>query len=459
MTYIHKALAKPPEFSYVPGNIWAGAVGAARHDIDLEQEFCKKYGGEMGIEYGKPVAGGLDVWVDPINGVDAGAGGFNAPYKTVKYAYQNVFNTIWLKPGRYTAKLDLRNTDRMLGSGQSRAVMIKAWAGKGTVVFVGAGQQPADMLWTSNSQRWEATPIGGEKAELIIYKDHGREIPIQWMPTAADVDTLGYGWHQDAVTKKITLRYENINVAQDASSFEIFYQTPGDTIFYGSKCYLKDIVFRGGNQIDIVYQGAIRPVFYAQNCTFEYLAGSNIHTEGAICMTQNCTSRRSVINDGFNYYDSNLNGLTPGGVPTLALEIDNICEANGIPETRAWSTNPNRNKQGSSGHGTTRVARINGVYRNNYGQNIADTGIGSHTWMVGSVLQNPYGQVGGGSPVGGYYNLWTEGTAWLDTVQAGGRLATYGLWAQGGVVNHRNCDFSGTVANVGGAGVLANWTT
>jgi hypothetical protein len=415
----------------------------------------------MGFESG-PEADN-DVFVDPVLGSDTtGTGRLHLPFATLKKAVKTGLGTIWLKPGRYTEKLDIRNSDRQLGSGESRAMMIKSWGADGKVIFVGAGQQPSQMTWTANGMLWEATPSGGETAQLILYIADGKEIPIQYVTSVAAITARGYGWYQDPTSKKITIRYENRNISTDKAKFEIIYQTPGPSLLWGAKLYIQGVTFRGGTQIDITYQGDVRPVVYFKNCRFEYIAGANVHTEGAICFTQNCVSRRSLVNDGFNYYDSVASGSTPGGIATQALEVDNICIDNGVPQCMGFVNyvdNQPRNKQGSSGHNSALICRINGLYAGNYGQNIADTGLASSTWMVGCDLQNPWGKVGGSSTEGGYYNLWLEGSVnYIDTVKAGGRLSTYGLYANtGSTVKTYECSFSGTVADTGGGGTVTTY--
>lgn len=447
------------EFNYVPGRIFECATsGLARHDIDLEWEFRSAYGAQMGSETGPSGAG--DIWVDPVGGSDSNGGGLSAPVKTLARAIAIALGTIWLLPGRYTERFDVRNSYRQLPDGSSRAFLIKPWGAQGSVVFATAGQQPAEMTWVDNGSLWEATPAGGQLADLVLFISGGKEIPIQYKTSAAAVNAGGYGWYQDPTTKKISMRYQGRNINADKAMFEIIYQAPASPIVYGGKIYIEGIKFRGVTQMDIRYENNVRPVFYAKNCTWEYGGGANVSTMGAICFTQNCISRRALVNDGFNYYDSVAAGSTPGGVPTHALEIDNSCLDNGVPECASFVNfpfNQNRSKQGSSGHDTTRVCRINGIYAGNYGQNIADTGVGSHTWMVGSILGQPYGRIGGGDTFGGYFNLWTEGTAWLDTVKAGGALSTYGLWAESGVANVYRCAFSGSQAATGGAGSIVSY--
>lgn len=453
---------KPTGFAYVPGNIFDCVTsGQAKHDIDLEWEFRTEYALNMGPEYG-PNFGAADTWVDPINGNDSNTGTLASPVKTIKHAVQTTLGTIWLLPAVYTEKLDIRYSDR-----PNRAMMIKAWGADGSAILSAVGQQPSAMTWTASGSGWSATPAGGELAELIIYNEGGKEIPIQYKTSKANVDAQGYGWYQDPSTKEIYLRYEGLNVQVNKANFEICYQTPGNRYFGGATIFFKGIRFRGGNQLDVVYENANRPRFYAQNCSFEYMAGANVHTEGALILTQNCVSRNALVNDGFNYYDSVASGLTPGGVVTQALEVDNVCINNGVPECVGFVNFPSnqpRNKQGSSGHESTIVCRINGEYSGNYGQNIADTGATSKTWMVGTICKNPrniyvsYPTAPSSIP-SGYFDLWLEGTGYLDTVTAGGRLSTYGLWLESGTTEVYRCGFSGTVANTGGTGTLVQKTT
>ncbi|MCI2809399.1 hypothetical protein [Eoetvoesiella caeni] len=457
--------AKPSSFDYVPGNIWeCVTAGQAKHDIDLEQEFRTAYGSIMGAEAGP--TGLTDKWVDPVNGVDSAEGGDLAhPYKTLKHAYQSTVGTVWLMPGRYTELFDLRCSDRTLGDGSARAVMVKAWEGPGTVTFVTSGQQPAEMTWADQgNQVWSATPADGKVVELIIFHDEGKEIPIHYKGGITPLVNTGYGWYQNMDDNVVYLAFAGRSINADKAKFEIIYVGAGGTLF-GPKVYLHGITFRGIDQIKAYYENSNRPVIYAKDCTFEYGGYSNVTTQGAIFFSQNCVSRRALVNDGFNYYDSVAGSpyaSTPGGVVTQALEIGNICIENGVVECKgfqAFPENQTRNKQGSSGHENSIIARINGLYENNYGQNIADTGAGSRTWMVGSKCGNPFGQIGGGAALGGFPSLWTEGAVWLDTVTAGGRLSTEGLHVETGICHTYRCGFSGTTADtvVGGTATLSSY--
>jgi hypothetical protein len=152
-----------------------------------------------------------------------------------------------------------------------------------------------------------------------------------------------------------------------------------------------------------------------------------------------------MVVDGFNYYDGE------DGMPTQALEIDNLCIENGVPESSMFvrfNDNQPPNKQGSSGHGHTRVCRVNGVYEGNYGQGVADTGARSYTWMVGS-------RVGSPSVDRHVANLWMQGTCKLEYVEAAGKFGAYGLYAEREAnIEARHCIFYGALGPLGGPGIV-----
>jgi hypothetical protein len=435
--------AKPAGFAYVDSNIFScPGPGLASHDFDAEKNFLATYrlvsGGEVGGQF----------WVDGVNGSDANFGSLNDPYKTIKACMQGAggLSLIWLMPGVYTDKFDVRATDNLTGGGTiARAVRIKAWAGPGSVIFRFPGQQPGEMAWivSPGLSVYEATPTGGEIAEHIIYNQDGKEIQIQWYASAALANGQTSGWYQDPATKKIYVRHANrdFSLPGFAARLEIMYGGPGDHVLYGAKLYLEGVTFRGGNELQILHQidGANnhRPVLYARNCKWQYLGYHSIYMLGGLYLFQDCVSENSLNGDGWNYNDD-----TSGtGLPCQAIEVDCIGRNNGTREYKSFDGD--RNKQGSSGHGTTIVTRVNGEYYGNYGQQVADTGVGSKTWMVGSIMGTPWADLST-SGTGGYYNLWMEGTCWLDTVRAGSKASTDGFRIEFGTSKLFNCELYGT---------------
>ena len=429
--------AKPAKFGYVVGNIFGCETpGQAKHDIDAEPDFDFSYAN---------VQGAGEFWVDPVNGSDANNGNFATPFATLKKGYQQgaAGGTVWLKKGRYTERFDLRGSDNMISATQARATKVKAWDGPGSVVFVAPGQQPSEMTWVIDTgATWKATPAGGQLANAIIFKEQNREVMLKYVTSIALVNASNNAWFQDAATKTIYIRYEAASVQANRVDFEIFYEAPVSLV-YGAISYVQDIVFRGCGTIFAIYDPAfpaMRPVIYSRRCVMQYLPDGGIHAEGARVLTQDALVERSLNGDGGNYYDSLNNGT---GQAAEVIEVDSIFRETG--QIFARNFDGNRNKQGSSGHFNSVILRVNGEYDDNYGQNIADVGLTSATWMVGSVCGNPAGDISGGATLGGFPNLWTEGDAWIDTVQSGGRLVTYGYVINDGAARVYNTLLSGSL--------------
>lgn len=431
--------AKPTGFSFVPGNVLeCTGPGEAIHDFDAEQEFLNLY---------SAVTGSSEYYVDYTNGNDANSGSINAPFKTIRGCFQNAagLGICWLLPGVHDTPFDVRATDNTVSGGTAgRAVRIKAWGGPGSVIFRDPGAQPGDMAWTLNGGAtftYTATPSGSPDAWLVIFHEDDREVHLPYKTSAANVEASVSGWYQDPGTKAVYIRHQNRTISDpgQAGRFEIIYGSASSSLVYGARVYLEGIIFRGGNQLTIQPDGTFFPVCFARYCKWQYRAYHNVQTQGAYTLFQDCVSEYSLGGDGYNYNKS-------GSTESQVIEIDCIGRFNGV--TQYSQFDGDRNKQGSSGHDSSVILRVNGQYYGNYGQNIADTGTGSKTWMVGSEIGNPYADLAPGG-IGRYYALWTEGTAYLDCVRAGGRASSYGLWVESGTAYQYRCNFSGVTANTG----------
>ena len=433
----------PTGFDWVPARILGcDGPGLARHAFDAESAFDAIHAAAF--------AGQAQIWVDPVAGSDLNTGAFNAPKATLKNAVQsNGVGTVWLKSGTYTERFDVRASDNLTPGGVARAIKIKAWDGPGAVQFRAPGQQPSAMNWaTVTGMTYAATPAGGETANAIVWREQNREVVVQRQSSALAVNATNNGWFQDAGTKQINIRYEGRNIEAAKGEFEIIYDRGATVVALGARIFLDNIEFRGESFYNI-FEGAFRPFVFARNCAWSYAPQMNIYTAGASLVLDRCTSENACNGDGGNYYDD------ASGQVSEVLEVDCSMRSNGQQGTLPFDGV--RNKQGSSGHQNSVICRINGTYSDNYGQNIADTGAGSRTWMVGSVLPDPYGEIGAGGGIGGYQNLWTEGTAYLDRVLAAGEKSTYGLQVESGQAFTYLCHFAGTIQDTRtiGAATLA----
>ena len=429
-----------PVFAYVPGNIFdCLGPGLAMHDIDAEREFDALFGSLQGSN---------DCYISP-GGLDAAGGGTStAPWRTLQYAMQNQagLGTIWLLPGTYTDQFVMRSSwNTVAGGAKARAIKVKAWAGQGTVTWRAPGQQPSAASWSAETSYpgvYSFVPAGGGIADYMSYSDGARVVDLPYLTSVSAVQASGCGWTQ-ASDNRIYVAYRGLNLASANynANLNITYQRAAENLIYGACVYLEGINFAYDAQLSMRFENSFRPVCFARYCSGSYLEYHNFQSYGALTLFQNCASHHSLLGDGFNYYND-----PTSGQPAEGIEVDCVSYCNGVPQARQWPAVDPRNCQGSSIHEATRICRINGKYYSNHAQNIADTYSTSRTWMIGSILGNPWGNIAAGSSIGGFDDLWTEGNAWLDGVQAGGRLSTYGLHVHSGTTATYNCGFSGTTA-------------
>ena len=424
--------AKPPGFDSFPITVFhCPAPGLAEHDFDVKAEFEAKFGSDMG-----PV----EVWIDATVGNDSNNGSRNNPLRTVYEASRRPgVGRIWVKPGVYVERFDLRSSSAPVAGGlRGRPMQIMAYGEPGSVIWRAPGAQPAQMNWSQTGMLYCATPPGREYAMALVFRDGGTAHALQFFPTLEATNAVASGWTQDASTGTIFVRHEHTNLTPTAEldRLEIMYNRGPSNIVYGATAYLEGITFRGDSQFQVLEDGLARPTLYARNCRWQWNGYHNFHGEGGDIFLQRCTSEYSLIGDGWNYYDG-----TSG--PCRVLEVDCIGRFNGVPQTRTFDNQ--RNKQGSSGHQRSVICRINGEYYGNYGQGIADTGDGNRTWMIGTRVGNPYFD----PFMGQFQALYVQSHSWLDTVRAGGNGSSEGLYVETGDFSSlHNCMISGTVQDI-----------
>lgn len=421
---------KPPGFDYIPGDILdCDRPGFALHNIDLLRVFMARH---------RAVLPQREIFIDPVSGRDDNPGTRDKPLKSLKNAEPERGGTLWLRAGTYTEHFKLS-----FGGG-AKPLLVRAVDGPGTVVWRSPGTQPSEMSWRKSGDGYSSTPTGLQRAMHIIYRAGDEEVQLRWCKTIDQLSQAQSGWTQDHATKRLSLRHAGRDFTQpsEIDRLEIMYERDVDNYVSRAVLFLENITFRGNTQVQFIDSEV-----YGRGCRFEYLGYHNVHVAGSTAFWQRCSSEYSLGGDGFNYYDGK-----ETKAPSYALEIDCVGRRNGVPEYRDFDGS--RNKQGSSGHQRSVICRINGVYGGNYGQSIADTGVESRTWMVGSLLGDPYSAPADVEPTS-HCGLWLENSAWLDTVSAGGPESAYGLWLERGYTSMNDCVFQGKLANVGGGGKLS----
>lgn len=111
---------KPPGFDSFPITVFhCPAPGLAEHDFDVKAEFEAKFGSEMG-----PV----EVWIDATVGNDSNNGSRNNPLRTVYEASRRPgVGRIWVKPGVYVERFDLRSSSAPVAGGGFVAGLCRSW--------------------------------------------------------------------------------------------------------------------------------------------------------------------------------------------------------------------------------------------------------------------------------------------------------------------------------------------
>lgn len=423
---------KPPGFENYPLTIFQClAPGLAEHDFDVKAAFEAKFGADIG-----PV----EIWIDSKSGNDSNNGSLNTPLRTIAEASRRPgVGRIWVKPGVYIERFDLRSSAAPVAGGlRGRPMQVLAYGDPGSVIWRAPGAQPNEMTWLPNGMLYYATPPGREMAMALVFHDGGTAHAVQYFPSVQEANAVASGWTQDSSTGTLFIRHENRDFSQAAESgrLEIMYNRGVSNIVYGATAYLEGIVFRGDSQFQVLEEGVARPSLYARDCRWQWSSYHNFHSEGADIVMQRCISEHSLIGDGWNYYDGSSG-------PSIVLEVDCVGRFNGVPQTRTFDNQ--RNKQGSSGHQRSIICRVNGEYYGNFGQGIADTGNGNRTWMVGTRVGDPYSN----PLIGQFQALYVQSHSWLDTVRAGGNGSSEGLYVETGDFSSlHNCMISGTVQDI-----------
>ena len=225
------------------------------------------------------------------------------------------------------------------------------------------------------------------------------------------------------------------------------------------KLYFENILFVGGKwsiQTNDPSEGTLTAIF--NNCIFTRTYGSysNVSVKGGNVLFNRCEASFSS-RDGFSYSPST-------GATVQFVEIDCIGENNGLQHTDSQSID-----NGSTAHSGATGIRINGIYQNNWGANVADVQTGTMSVNLGCVAldsnANDSYNAGFSAQQPGA-TMWLYGCKALGNIRDIDAVTTDG---QSSTLYATNCDFqtmrigSGNITVVGGriiqSGDLNNYTT
>ena len=151
----------------------------------------------------------------------------------------------------------------------------------------------------------------------------------------------------------------------------------GASVGANCKLYLENITMIGGsNNINAADASSYTDQkIFAIDCRFLYALTSNaLYLRGVKGYFQRCEAAFAYL-DGFNYHKNSSTNTLPYG-----LEIDCIGHDNGHRDS---SSSPTDN--GSTIHDGGKIVRINGIYYNNNGGNVADASSATVSYNYGCV--------------------------------------------------------------------------
>jgi hypothetical protein len=410
-------IKKPTGFTFpIPLNIYKNAQGQIiLKDFDIESYHTLKKG--TGKAY----------YIDGTNGIDTNDGlTMNTAFKTLGKAYSMAdLDILYIAGGEYYRQHNVAS--------QYPARNIKLIAYNGAkVYFQDIGSSSAGQLtWTSYGGGVYTTSRGGcvgvfDSKVLDEYNNFTQYVK---KTTISDCQATTGTWYTDGTTVYVHTLDGNMPLG-DSDIKVVVTSTakmnPNATNTY----YFEGITFE---MSDYALYFANAGTLLFKNCTFRNGCTNNgLLIDGAnLVICQDCLAYGNH-DDGFNYANTNF------------LEINCRGYANGL-------INPTSNtSNGSTSHNTNKNCtgvRINGMYFENHGPNVADVqavGYTISTWNIGCVAYNS--KV---TTPGYQYDFETTDKQWLDSCVAYGTPT--GVVAVGGISYLRNNRFynpvSGTVVN------------
>lgn len=249
--------------------------------------------------------------------------------------------------------------------------------------------------------------------DATFLDSYGDDVPLTLQPNVAAVDANPGSWYFNAGT--VYIRTTDSRVPD--VSLRYFYGTNAINCARDNKTlYLEGLHFRGGSGAYFANASAVGGMrVYAQDCSFKYATSTS--AECCLCegvtevIFRDCIAAKAQA-DGFHYNILNT-------INSVGIEIDCISYDNGIAS--GFSGN------GSSAHNSCTTIRIMGLYYNNKGPNLHDTG-STKNWALGCECHDP--QPGGVPPNSRKANFTggsiAPGATWLDSCYS------HGLYAPGG---------------------------
>jgi hypothetical protein len=319
------------------------------------------------------LTGGITYYVDSDNGADTNAGtSTSVPFKTVTKAYTtcasgDTINII-------SAAGSILDRGKWL-SGTNIEKSVNIIANNPVTVFCG------DVLTYTKTDTYNYV-YGAARTNVGKVVDINYDKPILYTNVAniSACDGLAGSWYSDGTTLYVHTLDNSIpnskilNILNIATAMVESLCTSRNV-----KIYLENLTIYGGSAGVVTVANNTSypyPEFYAKNCKFLHptlVTGQNVVNMIGVkyAFLQNCEAAFGKA-DGFNYHAAN------GGI-TKFIEVNCIGHDNGVNAGLASDNTFN----GSTCHDGIKGIRVNCVYYNNVGANVADVMVGTQTLNFG----------------------------------------------------------------------------
>jgi PKD repeat protein len=253
--------------------------------------------------------------------------------------------------------------------------------------IIGVGNGVNFTKFYGNSITWSASPTPNTNSTyntsvtVSLTDVFDTYFPDQWgywsryalKTNVSDVDITPGSYFRNTTENKLYVhRFDEGR--PNATSTKVSSAAYINQVIGGYTYYAENINFQGGNGIYIAgTPGGVKSNFYSKDCTFSYSGTTGVKVSGGDGYFKN-SSAFSNTDDGFNY--NPLNGIT-----AHIIEVDTSSHDNGL-----WNSGDAVN--GASGHGLSKIVRINGRYYHNHGANIHDVIVGMESLNIQSLAYN-----------------------------------------------------------------------
>lgn len=361
------------------------------------------------------------VYIDATIGDDAGVGtNPGQPHKTLSPGVALGVYRHYVAAGEYPDVIDLRS-DAISGNRVRRFYGAANPVGQADfldpskyTILRATGDQPNALTWTllGGGLTYQATLPGTNipaRVLVSLRRDAlGRPVPLPKQPDVASIGTAGWGWHFDAATRVLSVRYGSM---ADAATFtstlapklSIIYRQPANYYarMFGGQAYFENVVFCGVYAWLLADATRTAPRAVFKNCVFAYSDGGAVVIDGGRAALVDCEFYR-CFGDGVGSH-------VAAGFQADHMIVNALSRYVGDTDTYGVAGTQNKNHAAMHESGRAFIAGLDG--RESFGPGLIDTGETAGTgvsWWYGNNIGDSFG-------VNPNYEVGTGArTVWMD---------------------------------------------